>query len=107
MTCLQGSSSDDCILQGGTGSLAASLDYAISKEPNWLTEMFGVDVTGRPVASRIFKRSNSGRKLPGPVTIALNPSVIGHSRTRLYWDAHLLTESDQIQNIATQLGKIH
>ena len=37
---------ESAVLEGGAGTLAASLDYAISKQPMWLTEMFGCDQRG-------------------------------------------------------------
>jgi len=34
-------------LEGEMGSLAASLDYAISKKPIWLLDMFGINSDGK------------------------------------------------------------
>jgi hypothetical protein len=61
-------------ISGGPGSLAASLDYAISKQPRWLSDMFGVRDRGTPNIRYILTRSNSGRKRPGPVEVAVRPS---------------------------------
>ena len=58
---------------GGEGTLAASLDYAISKQPVWLSDMFGLDQQGQSLFRRLVRRMNPERKLPGPVVIALNP----------------------------------
>ena len=63
-------------LVGCTSSLAASLDYAISKEPAWLCEMFGYASTGRPRAGRLFLVTNRNRKRPGPVTISINERAL-------------------------------
>ena len=52
--------------------LAIALDHALSKEPQWLTEMFGADASGRAMARRLFIRENAERKRAGPVVIALN-----------------------------------
>lgn len=60
------------LLQGFRGSSASSLDMSISAKTNWLAEMFGHDSLGEPMARRIFTRSNSSLKLPGPVTIGIN-----------------------------------
>jgi hypothetical protein len=60
------------MLSGEERSLAASLDYAITKKPNWLLDMFGVSAQGVATARRLFKVSNSHRKRGGPVSISLN-----------------------------------
>lgn len=61
---------------GEKGSLAASLDYALSKEPNWLGELFGFTAGGGLMARRLFLVSNPNRKRPGPVVIVLNERVL-------------------------------
>ena len=56
---------------GGPGSLAATLDSVLSKQPIWLLEMFGADSNGRSILHRLISRENPERKRPGPVTISL------------------------------------
>ncbi len=63
-------------IQGGPGSLALSLDYAIAKGPAWLIDIFGSDVAGRPFASRLFKKTNTQLKNPGPVVLAFNERAL-------------------------------
>lgn len=70
------SESFDYCLIGGKGSLAASLDYALSKSPSWLTEMFGSGPQGGPYARRLFRISNPNRKRPGPVAVSVNTQAI-------------------------------
>ncbi len=65
----------DPYVKGGRGSLAASLDGALSKEPHWLLDCFGVLDNGAPVSRRLFTRSNPGRKRMGPVAVALASRV--------------------------------
>jgi hypothetical protein len=60
------------MLSGEERSLAASLDYALTKRPNWLLEMFGVSANGTATARRLFKVTNSHRKRGGPVSLSLN-----------------------------------
>jgi hypothetical protein len=60
------------LIQGCSGSLAASLDYAISKQPMWLTEMFGCDQSGISLLRRMILRTNPERKRPGPVVLSFN-----------------------------------
>ena len=59
-------------LVGETGSLAASLDYAIAKKNLWLQDMFGVTQDGTLIARRLLGRVNPERKRAGPVAIYLN-----------------------------------
>jgi hypothetical protein len=60
------------MLTGEAKSLAASLDYAITKQPMWILDMFGVSSTGRTLAKRLFRVTNSHRKRGGPVALSLN-----------------------------------
>ncbi len=66
----------DPILVGEKGSLAASLDYAISKQTHWLLDVFGSSDREVPHFRRIFKRTNSGRKRSGPVAVSLSKSFL-------------------------------
>lgn len=63
---------NDAFILGEGGSLAASLDYALSKQPEWLTDLFGCDHQGITYARRLILRTNPERKRPGPVVLALN-----------------------------------
>ena len=64
-----GESPMPALLSGYAGSLAASLDYALSKQPQWLHDMFGTTSRGDSVARLIFRRMNPERKRPGPVQV--------------------------------------
>ncbi|NDC36656.1 MAG: hypothetical protein EBZ48_01240 [Proteobacteria bacterium] len=66
------SPADSTALAGGRGSLAASLDYSLSKAPAWLLDMFGTDASGTSTASSLFRRINPERKRAGPVQIFIN-----------------------------------
>jgi hypothetical protein len=63
---------EEPVIKGCGGSLAASLDYAISKQPMWLTEMFGCDQSGISLIRRMILRTNPERKRPGPTVLSLN-----------------------------------
>lgn len=56
-------------IDGHGDSLAASLDYALSKQPLWLQDMFGVTPHGKAISKLLFRRMNPDRKRPGPVTV--------------------------------------
>lgn len=75
---------EDAMVQGEGGSLAASLDYAISKQPGWLTDLFGCDHEGISYARRLVLRTNPERKRPGPVVLALNSVYLPVSSIEVY-----------------------
>jgi hypothetical protein len=56
-------------IDGQGDSPAASLDYALSKQPLWLQDMFGVTPHGKAISKLLFRRMNPDRKRPGPVTV--------------------------------------
>ncbi len=64
--------SNNSNIQGGAHTLAASLDYAISKQPIWLRELFGVDKYGTSLIRRLVHRHNPERKRPGDTIIGIN-----------------------------------
>ena len=72
------------VLSGEQGSPAASLDFAITKGPFWIRDMFGVDASGRPLARRLINRTNSERKRPGPVLLSLNANFLNPQHIHLY-----------------------
>lgn len=89
-------------IDGEAGSLAASLDYALSKEPAWLSEMFGADFQGRAFARRMFQRTNPERKRAGPVTITINSSILDSIRISVYVDEMRLSPSSGLEAILLQ-----
>jgi hypothetical protein len=92
----EGGDTVDFCLVGGKGSLAASLDYALSKGPAWLGEMFGNGLGGNQLARRIFKITNPNRKRPGPVAISVNKNVVSADQAQIYWDNKLVTDATQL-----------
>ncbi len=89
------------LLVGEKGSLAASLDYAISKETHWLVDVFGVSDGRNPNFKKVFKRTNSGRKRIGPVAISLSRQLMqpGAIVIRLNsFDVGLLVEGRSIKS---------
>jgi hypothetical protein len=56
-------------IDGGRGSLACSLDYALSKQPLWLKDMFGISAKGSCLSHLLLRRINPERKRPGPVVV--------------------------------------
>lgn len=85
--------------EGGKASLASSLDYALSKEPAWLGEMFGQTPTGGCFGRRLFKITNPNRKRPGPVTIAVNHVLIRAEDVRITLNGQRVENTDGIMKL--------
>jgi hypothetical protein len=94
----------DALLRGFANSLAASLDYAISKQPLWLTEMFGCDQQGISLARRLILRTNPERKRPGPVTLGINQAYIPTSQVSIFVDGKRCT-SEMLETLCSQLSE--
>jgi hypothetical protein len=90
------------ILRGEANSLAASLDYAISKQPQWLAEMFGCDHNGICFARRLILRTNPERKRPGPVTLAINLAYLPWECILVYVDGKRATP-EQLLELSAKL----
>ena len=88
-------------LQGHAGSLAASLDYALSKQPVWIAEMFGCDQQGISFARRLILRTNPERKRPGPVVLAVNHVYLPAAQIEVFVDGVRCTGSGLEELIAT------
>jgi len=93
------------LLTGYQGSLAASLDYALSKQPHWLCDMFGVTKDGDSVARRLILRSNPECKRPGPVSVSLNNRFICPSQIVICDDLGELFDVEQLRILVKQLFK--
>lgn len=92
------------MLIGGRESLAASLDYAIDKRPLWLIDMFGIDSLGNPLVPRILKRTNPGRKRPGPTAIALNSHFLPPEAFVIRWNGNVLTTPEEIETLINSIS---
>lgn len=91
---------EGAVLQGCSGSLAASLDYALSKQPAWLSEMFGCDAEGISFARRLILRTNPERKRPGPVVLAVNHVYLPATAIEVHTDGFLASRA-QLANIVS------
>jgi hypothetical protein len=94
---------EDARIQGEGGSLAASLDYALSKQPEWLTDLFGCDHEGVSYARRLILRTNPERKRPGPVVLALNFVYLPISSIEVYVSGKIAS-SEQLAALLTSLS---
>jgi len=90
-------------ISGGDKSLASSLDYALSKNTAWLSDMFGCDEDAVPIARQIFRRSNSERKRPGPVVISVDTSVVSDHSVTVFLDGKELLKAEDIRTVAERI----
>ncbi len=91
------------VLSGESRSLAATLDYSLSKQPGWLLDMFGVDSAGRPLILKYIKRANSERKRPGPVEVSFTTRLrLGHE-LQVYYGNERLVNTKQLESLASQI----
>lgn len=69
-------SAEPATIEGTETSLAASLDYALSKQPVWLQDMFGNTRQGTSIAKLLIRRINPDRKRSGPVVLFISNSSL-------------------------------
>lgn len=91
------------VLSGTVGSPAASLDYAISKEPVWLLDMLGQDSVGRSLASRLIRRTNPNMKRPGPVVLSVNQHFIDRNIIKILIDGKPARDSVALDSLETSI----
>lgn len=86
-------------ISGEASSLAASLDYAIQKEPAWVLDIFGVDSNGTALVRRVFHRSNPGRKRVGPVAVSWNSLFISPKDIEIIWEEVSVNKIEQLNKL--------
>ena len=96
------SSDTSASIEGEDNSPAASLDYALSKQPIWLRDMFGISAHGVPISKLIFRRINPDRKRPGPVVIFIPHYSL---TVAIEVDGHRLTRAEDVQQCANTLER--
>jgi hypothetical protein len=94
---------EDPVIFGEQGSLAASLDYALSKETVWLVEIFGTNDEESPNFRRLFKRTNSGRKRLGPVAVSLSKSLQEKGAIEVILNGSALTAEEEFRGLLSTL----
>ena len=90
-------------ISGEAGSAAATLDYALSKQPLWMLDMFGTGERGDPLIRRLFIRENPERKRPGPVSIYVNPNVLPPSGVEVILDGREITKLEDFISLANAI----
>lgn len=94
----------EAALSGETGTPAASLDYALSRQSNWLMDMFGCDASGTVLARRFIHRVNPERKRPGPVELRLNTGFLPFAAVSLYVGERKLSEPQELLALAEKIS---
>lgn len=95
--------SHEAMLVGSGKSPALSLSYAISKEPQWLGDVFGYDANGRCFAKRLFKRTNSEGKRPGPIIVALNERLLPATSIEVIYEGRQISDPGYLLSIASAI----
>lgn len=93
------------LISGDRGTLAASLDYCISKCPLWLLDMFGTDSKGMTRTRRLFLRSNPERKRGGDVTISVNQHLLEPHNIRCMMQGCEISSSEALGALINQIEK--
>lgn len=88
---------------GEKETLAASLDYAISKQPDWIVEMFGRDKVGQAFAKRLFYRTNAERKRAGPVVVAFNEHILSPENISIILDGKMIRDCRTLALLASHV----
>ncbi len=91
------------VFSGSRGSAISSLDFAISKQPQWLQEMFGIDRKGRSLIKHLIIRSNTEGKLPGPVRLTLNDKQLPPAGIKIFLDGSPVTDASMLAQIANRI----
>lgn len=93
------------LLSGYQGSSAASLDYALSKQPIWMNEMFGADHAGKSILFKLIRRENTELKRPGPVSIYLSPLAEREVKIEIYLNDLLVNDIDILHELIATLDQ--
>jgi hypothetical protein len=89
---------------GDKRSLAASLDYAITKQPYWIRDLFGTDASGNSMAKRLISRTNSHRKRPGPVVLSVNARALPASNIHIIWKRQRIECVELLRDLLIRLN---
>jgi hypothetical protein len=88
-------------LIGDAGTLAASLDSAISKQPSWVYQIFGADTEGTSLLRRLVSRVNPERKRPGAVEISIKSELT--RATEIVVNGRICSAAEELRSLASLL----
>lgn len=93
-------------LEGDLGSMASSLDYAISRQPLWIVDMFGLDVAGRPILRKLLHRWNSDRTKGGVVVLGVNRKVLRPEDVEVFLGSQRVDDPAAVRHLAAMLSPL-
>jgi hypothetical protein len=93
-------------LTGERSSPAASLNYAMSKKPEWIKDMFGEDSDSHPYLLDLIGRSNPDLKRAGPVILCLNTRVLPPERIHVFAGDRQIDGAEEIEQMACAIEKL-
>lgn len=88
------------LIEGERGSLAASLSYALYKQPEWLFDMFGGDESGNSRLRQLLFHSKLGT---GKVAISLNEDLLPPSAIKIYLGTAEIRNVEEIERLAFEI----
>ena len=75
----------------------------IGRQALWILELFGSDRDGVSLAKRFFRRTNPERKRPGPVSVAVNLSMISPESIRIEFDGLDISNDKELLRLAENI----
>lgn len=91
-------------LVGFKGDSSVSLDYALSKPPVWMKELFLLDENGISSLRRLFHRVNPEAKLSGPTAVSINTNLVSRQDIEIFSESSLTNDNEK-KNILNSLRK--
>ena len=100
-----GKGGSGALLEGSASSAASSLDYALRKQPQWMSEMFGWDRQGAPLLRRFIQRSNSDRRRNAPVALGLQPRFARECEIVVSVENRQISSTEKLSELAEDLER--
>lgn len=82
-------------LTGVRGSSSSSLDYALSKPPTWLCDLFYIENNDLSLLRRLFHRVNAEGKCSGPTQVIINTNLLSRDDIQIYIGSNLATDGEK------------
>lgn len=93
----------DPSLIGGSRSYASSLTYSCFKQSLWICDMFGLTRDGTPRARQLLHFFNYSRRIPGPVIVSINNTILKASNVEIHADGALLNGINELLELEKEL----
>jgi hypothetical protein len=96
-------SSEPYLQIGGAGSVASSVDLAVAKSPTWVRDVFGCTSRGQSVARKLFIRTNSERRMLGPVVVGVNENLLPPGAIRVFSNGSRVIDATLLRQLSDRL----